>query len=106
MIAQLEPIQFLEAQVAQQETLIEEQRQLIVELRSKVTYCDQQRREALDALRAAKLEAHKNKIDYEHMHSRCDNLLAERERLVQDNVIGRKIEHELREQLVRSHAHY
>lgn len=70
MIAQLEPIQFLEAQVAQQKTLIEEQRQLIVELRSKVTYRDQQRREALDALRAAKLEAHKNKIDYEHMHSR------------------------------------
>ena len=106
MIAQLEPIQFLEAQVAQQKALIEEQRQLIVELRSKLTYRDQQRREALNALRAAKLEAHKNKIDYEHTHSRCDNLLAERERLVQDNMIGRKIERELREQLVRSHAHY
>ena len=97
MIAQLQPIQFLEAQVAQQKALIEEQNQLIVEL-------SQQRREALDALRAAKLEAHKNKIDYECMHSRCDNLLAERERLVEDTVIGRERERQLREQLVRSHA--
>jgi len=50
-------------------------------------------------LSAAKLQAHKNKVDYHCMHSCCDNLLAERAKLVNDITIGRKRERLLEEQL-------
>ena len=56
--------------------------------------------EAAQELSAAKLQAHKNKVDYHCMHSKVDNLLAERAKLVNDIAIGRERERQLVEKLL------
>jgi len=73
-----ELIACLNEQVAQQKELIEQQAK---------------------ALSAAKREAAQNKNEYHCMHSYCDNLLAERAKLVNDIMIGRERERHLEEQL-------
>ena len=94
------PASSMAMDAADEHTAVDDKDELIACLNEQVA----QQRELIvkqaQELSAAKLQAHKNKVDYHCMHSKVDNLLADRAKLVNDIAIGRDRERQLVEKLL------